>query len=516
MNAICLYFKVHQPFQLVNYNFDQIGNKDNYENINLNKDLIDRLSDTCYLPANALLMDIIKRSNKKFKAAISISGTTIELFELYRPDVLKSFNKLFETGCIEVVAETYYHSLSAVYAPAEFSRQVKLHAAKIKKHFNISTKVFSNTGFPIDNALAENVAKLGFNGMLSEGLEPHIQGHSTKGVLGVGKLKNFGLLVKNRSLSEDISVKFSDKSWSEFPLSAAKYAGWIETMPADTELINLFMEYATLGVNHSKASGIFEFLGQVADAVSKSKRFEFQTPSQVLAAESITESINLPHADKLVFAGMKNKMQEDAIKAVYKIEKTVLDSGNKILLSDWGKMQSMEHLLNMSVDQWVRGGEHPGYFDNPYDAHISYMNILKDIEEMAAPKKTAATIEIAPDKKSTPASKKAAGKAAPAKEEEKLIEKEPAKSKSVKKEKAAAEPLLIIKEEKNTAKGRPAAAAKKAEVIADKTVQKAVTPVETKKKETSAKKPIAEPIAEKSAPIQKEKKPAVKKTTQKA
>jgi alpha-amylase len=471
MNSICFYFHVHQPFQLVNYNFDQIGHKDNYENINLNKDLIDRFADNCYLPANLLLMDVIKKSNKKFRAAISISGTTLDLFELYRPDVIKSFNKLFETGCIEVLAETYYHSLSAVYAPAEFTRQVKLHTEKIKKHFNIVPKVFSNTGFPINNSVAQSVSDLGYKGMVCDGLEPHIQGRSTTGVLGIGKLKNFGLLVRNKSLSDDISIKYGDKSWSEFPLTASKFSGWIETMPADTEVINLFMNYTTFGIGQAKDSGIFTFFGQLAEALSKSKRFELKTPS---------EMVNLPAGDTVAFAGMKNKMQEEAIKQLYKIEKSVLASKNKTLLCDWGRLQSMDHLLNMTTDQWVRGGEHPGYFDNPYDAHISFMNILKDIEETAAPKTAAETIEapVAAAKKATAKKKEVP---VPNVEQEPVLK--AAKSPAPKKAKKASDSILVETPEENIAKGKPVAPKK----ASAKTVAPEISEAPLKKEKTPKK-----------------------------
>lgn len=472
MNSICFYFQVHQPFRLANYNFDQIGKNDTYENINLNKDLIDVVSDTCYLPANAKILDLIKQTKGKFKVSFSISGTALEQFELYRPDVLKSFKKLVDTGSVEILAETYYHSLSSLYSPKEFKRQVTLHTEKIKKHFNVTPVVFRNTELIFSNEIAQDIAKMGYKGILCEGVDSLLNGRSTTQVFASPRLKNFGLLLKSRSLSDDIALRFSDKQWSEFPLSAAKYAGWIHSIENNDEIINLFMDYETFGKKHTKETGIFDFLKHFPEEILKKKGFEFTTPTQVLSSNTAKEVYDVPSPISWADAGrdlspwLENKMQLEALKKIYSMEEKVMEKGTKTMLSDWGKLQSSDHFYHMSTRH-----SYLSPFDSPYDSHIYYMNIVSDVEELLTPaKELIAQVSKSIAKKEATATKKTASP--PVKEE--------AKAKSVKK-------------------------------VAATTVKKTVSPA---KKEIAVKKAAA-PV-KKTAPATKkvkEKKPAVKKTT---
>lgn len=395
MKSICFYFQIHQPFQLASYNFDQIGERDNYDNINLNKDLIDSFSNNCYLPANKQILEMIKRTKGKFKVAFSISGTTLDQFELYRPDVLKSFKALIETGSVEILAETYYHSLSSLYSPEEFSRQVKMHRDKIIKLFSVTPVVFRNTEQIYSNAIAVEVAKLGFKGIVCEGADSILNGRSTSQVFTSPKLKDFGLLLKNRSLSEDIAIRFSNKSWTEHPLSPGKFATWLHGMDKESEVINLFMKYETFGKRHGKETGIFDFLNQLPEEILTKKGFEFKTPSQVLASAKskevydVSSPISWTDCERDLSVWLENKMQLEALEKVYSIEQMVLESGNKTIINEWGKIQASDHFYNMSFDK--KNSNTTSSFTSPYDAHIYYMNIVSDIEEAVLSKKEPAT-----------------------------------------------------------------------------------------------------------------------------
>ncbi len=508
MNSICFYFQIHQPFRLANYNFDQIGNNDPYENINLNKDLIDSIADSCYLPANAKILDIIKRTNGKFKVSFSISGTAIEQFELYRPDVLKSFKKLVDTGSVEILAETYYHSLSSLYSPKEFSRQVKMHTEKIKKYFNVTPTVFRNTELIFSNEIAQAVAKMGYKGILCEGVDSLLNGRSTTQVFASTKLKNFGLLLKNRSLSDDIASRFSDKNWVEYPLSPSKFAGWIHSMEDNSQVINLFMDYETFGKQHTKETGIFDFLSHLPEEILKKKGFEFKTPTQVLASNTpkevynVSSPISWDDSQRDLSAWLENKMQLEALKKVYSMEEKVMGNGNKTALNNWGKLQASDHFYYMSTKKWndnTYSGSSP--FENPYDAHIYYMNIVSDMEEALSPVKVlvmqhtkSATKKAATSTKKTASAKKVMtpAKETPAKKATAATKKTVSPTNKTPAKKVAA---VTKKVTTKTALTKKAAATKK---VAAKTVPAKKTVVATKKAAAVTKKPATKKATIKS------------------
>ena len=260
MSAICLYFQIHQPFRLKRYRFFDIGNDHYYYDDFSNEEILTRIAQHSYLPANELLLDMIKSSNKKFKVAFSISGTAIEQFQRFMPEFLESLKKLVATGCVEFISEPYAHSLAALTDIDEFRRQVELHNQLIYTEFGQKPKVFKNTEFVYNDEIAAYIADMGYKAVLTEGAK-HILGWKSPNYIytsaGAKKLK---VLFRNSKLSDDIAMRFSDTAWHEYPLTADKYMNWIAQSPKEEQIINIALNYETLGENHPRQTGIFDFI----------------------------------------------------------------------------------------------------------------------------------------------------------------------------------------------------------------------------------------------------------------
>ena len=245
--SICIYFQVHQPDRLRQYRFFDIGNDHHYYDDFANRTILRRVAERCYLPMNKLLLEVIAACGKKFKVAFSISGSVIEQFEAYAPEVLDSFKALAATGCVEFIGETYSHTLASLFSPAEFEKQVKLHSALIAKHFGKKPKTFRNTELIYSDEIGAAVSKMGFTCMLTEGAK-HILGWKSPNYVYTNAINpKLKLLLRNFSLSDDIAFRFSDKSWDKWPVDAGKYVSWLTDSIRDGEVINLFMDYETFG-----------------------------------------------------------------------------------------------------------------------------------------------------------------------------------------------------------------------------------------------------------------------------
>ena len=267
MPAATLYFKVHQPYRLRKYGTTDIGSIHTYIDAEATEAAINIVSDECYLPANTILLELLRHYKGQFKIAFSISGTTLEILEKYRPDVLKSFRQLTRTGYVEIMAETYYNSLSWLHNKKEFERQIKLHGAIVKRLLGTEPKVFRNTELIYSNDLAKFINNMGYKGILCEGLYRILQGKTANQVYAAPGNGDFGLLLRNVNLSDDIAFRFGEMSWSEFPLTAGKFAGWLHFHAEDTNNINIFLDYETFGIHKKTESGIFEFLKYLPAAV---------------------------------------------------------------------------------------------------------------------------------------------------------------------------------------------------------------------------------------------------------
>jgi alpha-amylase len=391
MTSICFYFQVHQPFRLREYNFFQIGEEHHYEYEQKNAFLLNRIAEKCYLPANRLILKLIQKYKGKFKVSFSISGCAIEQFALYRPDVLISFQKLAKTKCVEFLAETYYHSLSFLFSQKEFVRQVNKHQDKMGSLFGKKPQVFRNTELIYSNDLAKIIANLGFKGVLCEGVDRLLCGRSPSFIYKA-KSVNVKCLLKNYVLSDDIAFRFSDTSWSEFPLTANKFAQWIEKIGSGT--VNLFLDYETFGEHQSKATGIFTFLEQLPELILQKENIDFKTPSELLHDLPVADEYDVPEPiswadeERDLSAWLENKMQQEAIKRLYALETAVLESKDEQLIETWGRLQTSDHFYYMSTKYQNDGKVHAYFspYDSPFDAYINFMNVLSDFEQRLAKK----------------------------------------------------------------------------------------------------------------------------------
>jgi alpha-amylase len=383
MKDICFYFQVHQPFRLKKYRVFDIGHNHEYFDAGMNKKIMEKVAKKCYLPTNNLILQMIKSGNGKFKVAYSITGTALEQFEKYVPSVLESFKDLANTGCVEFLSETYYHSLSFLYSKEEFMEQVKMHREKIKELFGQEPKVFRNTELIYNNELAHHIEKLGYVGILAEGAD-HVLGWKSPNFVYKSKTtNNLKLLLKNYKLSDDIAFRFSNRGWKEWPLTAEKFASWVDS--AEGPYINLFMDYETFGEHQWEDTGIFNFMKQLPLEMEK-RGIGFKYPSELTNAMPSDElDIHVPVSwadlERDLSAWLGNKMQNTAIKEIYAFEKEIKESGNKKLLEDWRRLQTSDHFYYMCT-KWFSDGDVHKYFnpyDTPYDSYMSFMNILNDI-----------------------------------------------------------------------------------------------------------------------------------------
>jgi alpha-amylase len=381
MKTICFYFQIHQPFRLKRYRFFDIGNDHYYYDDFQNEEIIRRIAERCYLPANKAIMEMIKTSGGKFKVAFSISGIALEQMEIYTPEVIDSFRELAATGNVEFLAETYAHSLSSLGDSEEFFDQVKKHKTKIYEMFGVKPKVFRNTELIYSDDISSLVYKLGFKGMLTEGAK-HVLGWKSPNYVYTSAVQpQVKLLLKNDRFSEDLSDRFSNYSWNEYPLTADKYINWINSTPESEQIINLFMNYEVLGSLHPAETGIFEFF-KALPRFAAERGVGFSLPSEVFALLKPVDSISVPYPMSWVdeerdcSAWLGNILQQEAFGKINGIGERVRLCEDRRIKQDWLYLQSSDHLYYMSTKHMGQGGFSP--YDNPYDAFNNYMNVLSD------------------------------------------------------------------------------------------------------------------------------------------
>jgi alpha-amylase len=439
--TICLYFQVHQPFRLKRYRFFDIGKDHSYYDEFSNRTIMRKVAERCYLPANNLMLELIKQHGKQFKVSYSISGAALEQFELYAPDVLESFKALAKTGCVEFLGETCVHSLASVLDNFdEFEQQVRQHRALVEKHFGQRPTVFRNTELIYSDAIGAKVSQMGFVAMLTEGAKHVLGWKSPNYVYANAAVPKFKVLLRNFRLSDDIAFRFSDRSWSEWPLTADKYVSWVNAIDEKEEVVNLFMDYETLGEHQWAMSGIFEFFRYLPSQILSKTNFEFLTPSetvkkhQPVAPIKVEYPISWADEERDLTAWLGNELQNEAFSKIYALSDSVLKLNKDAVLKEWRMLQNSDHFYYMST-KWFSDGDVHKYFnpyDSPYDAFINYMNVLSDFglrlknpaEEgsVAAPSLNIENSEAAAEKMQTtimakkePAAKPAAKKPTPAK-----------------------------------------------------------------------------------------------------
>ena len=381
MKTICFYFQIHQPFRLKRYRFFDIGNDHYYYDDFQNEEIIRRIAENCYLPANKTLLEMIKTSGGKFKAAFSISGVALEQMEIYTPEVIDSFKELAATGNVEFLSETYAHSLSSLGDPDEFKHQIEKQEDKIKTLFGVKPKVFRNTELIYSDEISTMVYDMGYRGMITEGAK-HILGWKSPNYVYASSLyPKLSLLLKNDRFSEDLYIRFNDSRGGVYPLTADKLISWIAETPESEQVINLFMNYEVLGSLNTAETGIFEFF-KALPRFAAEKGVSFSTPSEVLKLMKPVDSISVPYPMSWVdeerdcSSWLGNVLQQEAFRKINEIGPRVRLSQTRRIRQDWYYLQSSDHFYYMNTKHMGGGGFSP--YDNPYDAFNNYMNVLSD------------------------------------------------------------------------------------------------------------------------------------------
>lgn len=386
MKTVCLYFQVHQPWRLKVYRFFNIGKDHNYLDDFTNRAIMQKVARQCYLPMNALLLKLIKENKGAFKCSFSITGSAVEQFRAYAPEVLDSFRALAETGCVEFLAETYSHSLAALSSKEDFVEQVKLHSKMIKEEFGKKPVAFRNTELIYSDAIGEMVSELGFKTILAEGAK-HVMGWKSPNFIYTNAIDNrLRVLLRNYKLSDDIAFRFSNQGWDQYPLTADKFAQWVSE--ENGEVINLFMDYETFGEHQKATTGIFDFVKALPKAILKQPEVCFATVSEAAKAYQPVGVLHCPHVmswadeERDVTAWLGNELQNEAFSKLYALKDKVKSLKNADFEYVWNFMQTSDHFYYMAT-KWLSDGDVHSYFNpygSSYEAFINYMNVLSDFE----------------------------------------------------------------------------------------------------------------------------------------
>lgn len=390
--AVVLYLHVHQPYRVRQYSVFDTGAKHDYFDEPVytternNENILRKVADKSYRPMNALLEKLLAE-HPEFKVSLSITGTFIEQAEKWAPDVIESFKRLVDTGRVEIVSETYYHSLAFFYSRSEFEHQVEIHRQKVRDLFGVETSVFRNTELAYNDQLAQWADDYGFKGILAEGWDPILGWRSPNYQYRPYGTKNIGLLLKNYRLSDDLAFRFSNKGWAEWPLTVDKYDHWVNESANAGPLINLFMDYETFGEHQWEDTGIFGFFDEFVERWLKNPNNTFYTASEALDATQPADVVSMPHtvtwadSERDLTAWLGNDMQQEALQYLYALEHDVMRSGDMQLISDWRNLQTSDHVYYMCT-KWFTDGDVHAYFspyESPYDAFLYYINAIRDM-----------------------------------------------------------------------------------------------------------------------------------------
>lgn len=385
MKSICFYFQIHQPFRLKTYRFLDIGNDHYYYDDFANDEIITRIAQRSYLPACETLKEMFATYGKKFKVAFSISGIALEQIELYVPELIDALKELVQTGNVEFLTETYAHSLSSLADPEEFRLQVKEHSDKIYQLFGQRPKVLRNTELIYSDEISQLVYSMGYKGMITEGAKHILGWKSPNYVYSSAAAPKLKLLLKNSKLSDDISFRFNNTEWPEYPLTADKYINWIADLPEEEQIINLFMNFETLGELQPRESGIFEFM-KALPRFAFEKNIGFITPSEAIAKMKSVSELAVPFpmswADEArdTSAWLGNDLQNEAFNKLYSIAERVRLCSDRRLKQDWMYLQASDHFYYMCTKHLDDGAVHSHYspYESPFTAFTNYMNVLAD------------------------------------------------------------------------------------------------------------------------------------------
>ena len=382
MRTICLYFEIHQIIHLKRYRFFDIGTDHYYYDDYANETSISDVAEHSYIPALTTLLEMVKNSGGAFKVAFSISGVALEQLEIYAPTVIDLLHQLNDTGCCEFLAEPYSHGLSSLANEECFKEEVMRQSAKMKEMFGKAPKVFRNSSLIYDDEIGAIVASMGFKGMLTEGAKQVLGWKSPHYVYHCNMNPNLKLLLRDFKLSDDISLRFSNSDWSEYPLFADKYISWIDAMPQEEQVINIFMELCALGKYQPLLSNILEFF-KALPACAKEKGITFSTPTEVVTKLKSVSQLDVPDPmswvdeERDTSCWLGNVMQREAFNKLYSVAERVHLCDDRRIKQDWDYLQASNNFRFMTTKQ-SGVSLYRGIYESPYDAFTNYMNILGD------------------------------------------------------------------------------------------------------------------------------------------
>ena len=391
MRAICLYLHIHQPVRYREYSIFDVSNDSNYftdyyDGRQSNERIFKKVANKSYRPMLALL----QRNMKKypgFQVSFSITGTWLEQAEKWAPELIDTIRSMVESGQVEIVGETYYHSLSFFDNQAEFETQVKMHADKIKQLFGVTPKAFRNTELAYNDNLAKWAENAGYQAILAEGWDKILGWRSPNHVYRPAGCDNIKLLLKNYRLSDDIAFRFSNRSWSEWPLTVPKYLRWLDDDCLRGNLINLFMDFETFGEHQWEDTGIFDFMDQLIPAWLGQYENKFVTVSEAAELEAPADEVSMPETvtwadtERDLSAWHSNSMQNSAMQDLYALRDDILASNDEKLISDWRHLTTSDHPYSMCTKYWHDGDVH-AYFSayaSPYESFMYFENVLRDL-----------------------------------------------------------------------------------------------------------------------------------------
>ena len=382
MKTICLYFEIHQIVHLKRYRFFDIGTDHYYYDDYENERTITDIAERSYMPALTTIGDMIKENGKFFKVAFSLSGVGMEQLELYAPQVIEKLQELNKTGCVEFLAEPYAHGLSALKDPACFATDVKMQCQKMEEYFGQKPTVLRNSSLIYSDDIGQQVAQLGFKGMLTEGARHVLGWKSPHYVYNCALAPKLKLLLRDIALSDDISLRFNDSSWEGYPLFADQYIDRIAAFPDGEQVVNIFMELSALGIAQPLSSNILNFIHALPH-FAKNKNITFSTPSEICKNFTPVGELDVPDTlswvdeERDVSSWLGNPMQREAFEKLYSVAERVRICKEPRIIQDWHYLQASNNFRFMTTKPSSIGIDR-GIYSSPFDAFTNYMNILGD------------------------------------------------------------------------------------------------------------------------------------------
>ncbi len=377
MPSVCFCFEVHQPYRFRPYSFFDLGARNDYEDAQQNRSLMRNVAEKCYLPMNALLLELIERHQGRFRVSFSLSGVVIDQLLEYAPDALESFRALARTGCVEFLDETDGHSLAGIFSESEFRSQIMRHRDRMLELFGQRPRAFRNTALLYNNDVAHVIEDMGYSAILADGAGQVLDWRSPHFVYRPRGCSNLKLMLRSDSLSDDIALRFSSRTWPAYPLMADTFAGWLRGMKGNGEVINLFMNYETFGEHQWADTGIFDFMRALPDAVLSDPDFDFLTVSEAADRYDARAELDMPYYKDLS-AWLGNDMQKDAARALYECQGMVDYLNNENVTRVWRRLQSSDQLCYMSTPQTADESNSFSPYRTPLEAYTNFMNILAD------------------------------------------------------------------------------------------------------------------------------------------